>query len=260
MSKRYSQKQAAARVVREQLARERRRRKQVWVTSGVAAAMVIAVLAGWLVYTLQNSGDYTAPKNTYKNDVGFVVGNGPTLAEFYVDYQCPVCRSFETSAHDTIDQLLTQNKIKVVYYPVAILDRYSSNEYSTRSSATAACAADEGKINEYTQALFANQPPENTAGPSDADLIATGKTVGLGSGFEQCVKDKKYRSWTKHINKQFENRKLNGTPSVFIDGKKVEAQAALQQLQKLLTGDASNASASPSAPASAPASSSAPAK
>src|SRR3546814_4082241 len=40
------------------------------------------------------------------------------------------------------------------------LNRFSTTEYSTRSSAAAGCAARGGKFKEFTDALFARQPPE----------------------------------------------------------------------------------------------------
>ena len=221
MSKRYSQKQAAARVVREQLAREQRRRRQMWTSLFVVAALVVVGAAGYLIYTSQRGGDYKTPPSTYKNNVGFVVGSGPKLVEIYLDYQCPICRNFESQVKDTTDQLLAANKIKMVYYTVAILDGSSKNDYSTRAAAASACAAEGGKFPEYNNALFANQPAENTAGPADSELIATGRTVGLGDSFATCVKDGKYTSWTKHVTDTFEARKLTGTPSVFVDGKQL---------------------------------------
>lgn len=226
MSKRFSQKQAAARVVREQLAREHRRRTQLWTSVGAAILVIVAGAGGWLLYNSQRGDAYQTPPGTYTKDVGFAVGNGPKLVEIYVDYQCPLCRNFENQTRDTLDQQLAAGNVKVVYYPVAILNRYSKNNYSTRAAAAAGCAAESGKFPEYHYALFANQPAENTAGPTDTQLIKTGKTVGLGTKFEQCVKDGKYTSWTQHTSDNFEERKLTGTPSLFVDGKQMDASMA----------------------------------
>ncbi|MBN1173586.1 MAG: thioredoxin domain-containing protein [Micromonosporaceae bacterium] len=225
MSKRYSQKQAAAKVVREQLAKERRRRRQLWTALGAVVAIAVAGAAGWLVYSSQEDDRYNTPPGTYSDDqskgLAFAVGEGPHTIEVFSDYQCPICRSVETATRDTFDQWVAAKKVKIIQYPVAVLDNYSKNEYSTRAAAAAGCAAEGGKFHEYNHALYVNQPAENTAGPSDAELIEMGKTVGLGDSFGQCVKDGKYKTWTKQLNRNFENRKLRGTPTIFVDGKQM---------------------------------------
>ncbi|MBT8226638.1 MAG: thioredoxin domain-containing protein [Dactylosporangium sp.] len=226
MSKRYSQKQAAAQVVRKQLAKEKRRRTQLWAALAVFAVLLVAGAVGVLVRSTQQDDTVNIPPGTYADGVGFARGDGPKLIEIYSDYQCPICRSFETQTRDTFAQWVATDTAKIVFYPVAVLDGYSKNEYSTRSAAAAGCAADGGKFHQYSYALYVNQPAENTEGPDNAELIETGKTVGLGEDFEQCVKDGKYTSWTQHINENFEERKLKGTPSVFVDGERVEASLA----------------------------------
>lgn len=222
MSKRYSQKQAAARVVRDQLAKERRKRIQLWTTLGAIMAIVVAGAAGYLIYNSQADKHYNTPSGTYADGLGFSVGTGPTLIEIYADYICPYCRSFETETKDTFDQWLAADKVQIVYYPVAILDDYSENEYSKRALAAAGCAADGGKFVEFNNALFADQPAENTAGPDNSELIATGKTVGLGDDFEKCVNDGTYLTWTDKANAALEARGLTGTPGVFVNGTQVD--------------------------------------
>ena len=223
MSKRYSQKQAAARVVREQIAREQRRRTQIWTALGVVFALVVAGAGGWLLYTSQNDGKYNTPKGMYKDDSGIVVGTGPTVVEVYLDFLCPICRNFENQSKDTVDQMVAENKIKMVYHPVAILDHQSTNKFPTRAAAASACAADEGKFQAYAQAVYANQPAEGGAGPEDSELIATGRTIGLGDSFATCVKDGTYLDWTKHTTELLAKRAKAATPTMFIDGKQVDA-------------------------------------
>lgn len=224
MSSRMGQRRSA-RVVREQLARERRRRRTLWTSIVTVAVLAIAGLIGWGIYASQRA-DYTAPPGANKQGDGIVVGSGPVTIDIYEDFLCPICHQFEQQAGATIDQLVADGKVRVVYHPVAYLNRFSSTRYSTRSSAASGCAAKGGKFREYTEALFQNQPPENSAGLSDDKLISIGGTVGLDqNSFGSCVRDGTYTSWTAHVTEEASKAGVNGTPTVLVNGEQVEPSA-----------------------------------
>ncbi|MDI1460591.1 thioredoxin domain-containing protein [Catellatospora sp. KI3] len=222
MSSRKDQ-NAAARLVREQIAAEKRRKRTLYISIAAVSALVIAGLIGWGVYASSKSGEFTAPRNTNSAGSGVVTGSGPVTVDEYVDFLCPHCKAFHDDYAAQIKQLADTGKITLVTHPVAYLDGASTNQYSTRSSAAAGCAADEGRFTEYADALFAAQPAEGTAGPSDDDLIALGKTVGLGDPFAQCVKDKKFVNWTDHVTTEAGKAGVSGTPTVLVNGKPVQA-------------------------------------
>jgi protein-disulfide isomerase len=223
MSKRVNQKQAA-RVVREQLARERRRQRTLWVSVSAVAVLVIAGLIGWAVVANQDSDEFRAPPGVAAgDDSGIPVGDGPVKIDVYADFICPACKQYEEATQSTIDTALAENKITLIFHPVAFLDRTTSTQYSTRSSAASGCAAGGGKFREYVKALFANQPPEGGAGLSDDELIRIGGEVGLtGDDFESCVRDGTYKPWTAHVTDVASERGVTGTPTIFVNGKEIE--------------------------------------
>jgi protein-disulfide isomerase len=217
-------KKQAAKVVRDQLAREQARARRLWISIAAVAVLVIAGLAGWAVYSNQRAGTYATPQHATANADGLVVGSGPKTVDIYLDFICPACRQFEESAGASLNQLVADNKIKLVYHPVAFLDRASTTQYSTRSAAAAGCAADAGKLTEYVRVLYANQPPEGSAGLTDAQLIQLGHTAGIsGSTFDDCVRSGRYKSWVQHVTDEAVARGVTGTPTVFVDGKQVPA-------------------------------------
>jgi protein-disulfide isomerase len=226
MSSRANKKQAA-RVVREQLAKERARTRRMWVSIAAVAVLVIAGLIGWGVYSSQRASSFVPPQHATASGDGLVVGSGPKTVEVYLDFMCPHCKEFEEAAGGTLNQMAADNKIQLVYHPVAFLDRFSTTQYSTRSAAVSGCASDAGKLTEYVQVLYANQPPERSAGLSDSKLIELGHTAGIsGSGFDTCVKDGKYKPWVQHVTDAATKRGVNGTPTVYVDGKQVEPSVA----------------------------------
>ncbi|GAA1638087.1 thioredoxin domain-containing protein [Catellatospora bangladeshensis] len=224
MSSRKDQ-NAAARMVREQIAREQRRKRTMWISIAAVSALVIAGLIGWAIYAGGKTTDYTAPKGANSAGTGIVSGTGPVVVDEYVDYLCPHCKSFHDEAAASIQQLANDGKITLVTHPVAYLDGASTNRYSTRASAAAGCAAEYGKFTEYTDTLFQNQPAEGGAGPSDDDLIVFGRQVGLGEDFAQCVKDKRFINWTNHVSEEAGRAGVSGTPTVMVNGKPVQASS-----------------------------------
>ncbi|BCB79634.1 thioredoxin domain-containing protein [Phytohabitans flavus] len=221
MSSRAGQKQAS-RAVRDYIAREKRRTRTLWATIAAVAVLVIAGLIGWGVVASQNSGGFTPPPGAVENGTGIKVGSGPVQIDIYEDFICPVCGQFEQQTGGTIDQLVAQGKAAAVYHPVAFLDRASSTDYSTRSSAASGAAAEGGKFREYAKALFAQQPAEGSAGLSDDQLIQIGRSVGLGDAFAQAVRDGKYKPWTAHVTDAASGDRVNGTPTVRVNGKDVQ--------------------------------------
>jgi protein-disulfide isomerase len=223
MSSRTGRKEAA-RVVREELARERRRRRTTVTSAAAAVALLIGGLVGYGVYRSQRPGEgFAVPASATDDRTGIRVGEGPVTVEVYLDYLCPACRRFEEAAGPTIERLLAERRITMVYHPVAILDRYSTNEYSSRSAAGAGCAADGGRLVQYTDALYATQPDEGGAGHTDDRLVEIATTAGLaGDEFGQCLRERRYADWVTHVTDGMSRRGVNGTPTVFVNGRQLD--------------------------------------
>ncbi|MBU2669665.1 DsbA family protein [Actinoplanes bogorensis] len=218
---------AAKRIVEQQKAAERRRRVTIWTTVGVVAVLLIAGLVGWGVLANQNKKTEASQVNTpsvaVDEGTAFAVGTGPVTVDIYEDFMCPICHEFEKQTGSTITQMVTDKKITVRYHPVSILDRASNGtQYSTRAAGAAAAAAVGGKFLEYHQVLFDNQPEENSDGLDNAKLIELGTSVGLGDTFAQAVNNKTYDSWATKVTETFSSRGYDGTPTIVVNGKKVE--------------------------------------
>ncbi|MEO3816457.1 thioredoxin domain-containing protein [Plantactinospora sp. B24E8] len=215
-----------ARVVREQRARERRRRRTLWASIGAVVVLVAAGLIGWAVSASKDAGDFTPPGGANPEGTGIVFGTGPVNIDVYADFICPFCKQFEQQAGGTLDQLVAQGKARITYHPVAFLNRFSSTDYSTRSSAASGCAAQSGKFREYSRALFDRQPPEGSAGLSDTQLVDVAVGVGLArDSFANCVRENTFKKWTDHVTEEASRAGINGTPTVLVNGKQVQASA-----------------------------------
>jgi protein-disulfide isomerase len=206
--------------VREQLARERRRKRAVLAAGMAVVLLVVAGFIGFGVYSSQRpESGFEKPPNVTADRSGVVIGDGPVMVEVYLDYLCPACRNFEQVSGPTLDKLVAEKRIKTVYYPVAILDRYSTNEYSTRSAAGAGCAVKAGKFMEYTKALYGEQPAEGGPGHNDDQLVRIASAAGIpGDAFGACLRQRTYADWVTHVTTTMSERGVNGTPTIFVNG------------------------------------------
>jgi len=214
---------AKARAV-EQAAAQRKRRQTV--AAIVATVVVLVVGVGALIQSQRTSTSESAavpPGTTGASSQSFLVGQpaAPVTVTVYEDFQCPVCRDFEASSAATLDAAVAKGTVKIAYRPVAILDRYSTTAYSSRALNAAGCviAAAPQQFSRFHQLLFANQPPENSAGLDDEQLTALGQQVGANIG--TCVREQTYRGWAARVTDQASKDGLAGTPTVHVDGKVV---------------------------------------
>jgi protein-disulfide isomerase len=227
---------AARRIVEQQKARDRRRRVTLWTSAAVVVVLAVAALIGWGVMAGQESdteGSLVVPPTAVDDGTAFAVGSGPVTISIYEDFLCPVCHEFEDSASGTIQQLISANKVTVQYHPIAILDRMSNGtQYSTRSAAASAAAAEGGKFSEYHRVLFENQPAEGSDGLTDARLIELGRSVGLtDQKFADAITGRTYWPWATKVTEQASERGVTGTPTVLVNGQQLDnpTAAALEQ-------------------------------
>lgn len=158
---------------------------------------------------------------------GVAVGrpDAPVTVDVYLDFQCPACARYEQQAGPVLDELVASGRARVVYHPVAYLDRFSSTRYSSRSSAAAACAADAGVFPRYAALLYAAQPPEGGAGLPADRLVALGAQAGAGPDFGACVQEGRYAGWTRSVTDAASRAGITATPTVLVDGREIARSA-----------------------------------
>jgi protein-disulfide isomerase len=168
------------------------------------------------------------PASATPDGDGVVIGAGPVTVDVYIDFQCPFCRQFELASGEALTEMATGGLISLAYHPMNFLDAASTTHYSTRAVASSGCAADGGRFAEYTHALFVNQPPEGSAGLTDAELVEIGRSVGLpDAAFADCVQEGRYLDWPPYVTAMAASRGVNATPTVLVDGEAVPANTGM---------------------------------
>lgn len=224
----------AERVQRMRQERERaeRRRRMVISVSVVAAVAVVLAIGGWVVSatTKDDSRPYVAPAHvssgyTVVDRSGTATAATARTLDAYEDFSCSACKGFETSAGATLRQEAAAGRIVLAMHPVAILDRVSSTEYSTRATNAAVCVLDEGGVSDYVtmhRLLFADQPAEGGKGLSDATLVKlAGRSGVTGHRLRTCVADRAFEPWVKRATKAFTAKHSASTPTLVVAGKQI---------------------------------------
>lgn len=210
---------------------DRKAARQRAVIAGIAVLAVLLIVVGGTIavrslQAREQAKESAAPANIV--DDGVVSGNAASTValEIYLDFQCPACKSFEEAAAPLIDEYAKGGKVKVVHRPVAILDWASSTGYSTRALNTVAAVLNSSPSSypALHKALFDNQPPENTAGLTDAQLLDLAVAAGAPKdAVEKAQKEMTYKGWTKKVSNGLSKRfPPGGTPTVVLNGKQVE--------------------------------------
>ncbi|MBT2410060.1 thioredoxin domain-containing protein [Streptomyces sp. ISL-12] len=218
-------------MVRE-MVHKRQRRRRALVVSLVAVVVVVgaALVGAGLVRATNTAPDKApsrVPADVTDDKAGLAASTGDVRIDLYLDYLCPECRNTERTLAPELETLEKSGDVSVVYHPVTFLDDRSSPEgYSTRAASAAACAADQGRFEQYSAVLFDQQPPEGGPGLSAAQLIAAGRDAGITGdsfeSFETCVQDRTYAPWATYVSDVAASRKVALTPTVTVDGERVE--------------------------------------
>ncbi|MEO7422036.1 MAG: thioredoxin domain-containing protein [Ornithinibacter sp.] len=204
---------------------------KIVVATGVAIVAIIAVVGG--VVWSQTAKDKAAGTSTAV-PAGAAMGEGypaftdatpavgaPTV-DLYEDFQCPVCGQFEGILGATIGDLAGQGKIKVNYHVLNFLDDKTGAQNSTPAANGAFCAADDGKFQEFHNAVYTNQAPEGT-NVDDSTLAAWAATAGINGDalgtWKACVDAGTYTKYVTSVNDAaFKISGFSGTPTVMING------------------------------------------
>ena len=219
----------AREITKAQAAREKRRRLFWQLGAFVTVALVVVIVT---VAVLAGQGDSSktvegAPAGVSKQG-GIFVGaeDAPVTLTMVEDFQCPACRDFEAANKALLDQYAAGTEVRLEYRPIAFLDRMSTTDYSSRALNAAACfqAAEPATWREFHGLLFENQPPEQSAGLSDDELVALAVKAGAsGPDMSSCVKDRRYQTWVESTTDVNTNAPgFEGTPSIMVNNEVVD--------------------------------------
>lgn len=235
---------ATALRLREEQQRVTRRQRTVAIAALVGGLAVVAVLVVVILGQAKRSPleDVASPQGSTVTGgipvdgdgaAGVEAPDGALVVSVYSDYMCPVCKAFEQVNAATLTEYAGRDGVSVQYHPISILDRSSQGtSYSTRAANAAAVVADADPDHfvAFHQALFANQPQENTPGLSDEQIAQVAADVGVpqdvvdtfgGLDASGAVAGP-FTQWIAAATDKASKDGVGGTPTIMINGKPLD--------------------------------------
>lgn len=240
-TKKDQRREARERLHAERAAQARRAKVRGRLLAGGAVAAVLALATGIGLFAAKSSGTggedeaagkpFVQPAHTTGTD-GIVIPYGKPDARhvltIWLDPRCPFCAGVEQGLGPTIKEQADAGAYRVEYRFATFLDKsLGGGKGSKRALNALGAAVNESpeKFMEYAQVLFKNHPEDETDDKfgSTATLLELADQVpGLRTpAFNQAVKELTYMPWVEKAGQAFYDENINGTPAVFIDGKKI---------------------------------------
>jgi len=148
-----------------------------------------------------------------------------TIVEFS-DFACPFCKASFPAIREI--GLKNQENVKIIFRD------WPGHEYSLPLALAAYCAGEQGKFWEMHDKLFQNQ--SDTFGKDKNQLAALAQQLGIyNEDFQTCFDSQKYLPQIKKNYIDSEILGVAGTPTWFINGKKIEGELSSTDLEKIIS-------------------------
>ncbi|KFI60129.1 DsbA family protein [Bifidobacterium gallicum] len=234
-AERRAAEQAQRKAREEQAAKER---KQQTIVGIVVAVVVIALLivAGVAVYRNLHPADsqsststastkeeaYNALQNVstkpkYADDQGGIlmskdgygkkVADAPTIG-IYMDFMCPGCGSLNRNLDQDLEKMMKAGQVNLDLHFMSFMDRFSTDEYSSRAANMALYVADHDDDPEHLLALMTNfyksdfQPEEGSGYEpvSNKQLVEQVESAGIDHEIAEAAAQRGYDAWLSSVN------------------------------------------------------------
>ena len=223
-------------------AEERRKaakRKEQLTRFGLVGAVLVLIVGGYFLFTNLGSDKPDTPPEGASGDYGLVVGeaDAPKSIVIYEDFLCPFCGDLEQTVGDQLDAAVEAGDVKVEYRPLPFLERIS--DYSPEAANAFAVVLEESGpevAKAFHDLLYDNQPPESGPFPDEDDLVEWAVEAGAEEdAVRPGIEDISFEGWVEAAGDAASKAGINSTPTVLVDGEKVEGET-LQEIAAKMVG------------------------
>ncbi|KKQ34304.1 MAG: DSBA oxidoreductase [Microgenomates group bacterium GW2011_GWA2_37_6] len=144
--------------------------------------------------------------------------NAPVVMAYWMDYQCPFCKRFETETLPTlIEKYVNTGKLKVVFKDFQFLGEDSTTAGLTENAVWETAPQSFGA---WQKAMYENQDDENGGWGKKEDIIALARTIpGIDADKVSLLMDQKKDVYQKELdedNQEGSKFGVSGTPGFVI--------------------------------------------
>jgi protein-disulfide isomerase len=191
-----------------------------WTASGLAGAVflvVVVLFAGGVFGSDDDSADLSKAQVDELVSQSHLIGQASapvTLIEF-ADFQCPFCRQFWATTLPAIEsEFIETGRAALHFHQMAFIGPES--ELAAQASE---CAAEQGRFEDYHDALYQFQGPENEGYLTEARLESFASMLEMDvSDFSGCLASRKYLSEVRADTDSAGRAGVNSTPTLAVNG------------------------------------------
>lgn len=204
--------------------------KNTKVIIGIVIFLIAILLL--VMYLSSPKSDNHINNDKINVSVGFLepLGSGNIEIVEFSDFQCPFCKK----AEPTIKKIVSEYGEEVVFYyrnfPL------ESHENSFEAALAGYCANEQDKFWQYHDLLFESQDK------LDKDSLknyASELELNIES-FNLCLDEEKYKNEVERDINDAEKAGVTGTPTFFINGRKVVGAQSFEVFDDIIKEEASN--------------------
>jgi protein-disulfide isomerase len=230
MSRQERRAQERSREARRQRGHPARRFSPAQIASVSIVAVLAVVALIWIGNAASQPPVTTQPAPITQSGHTRGQASAPVVIEEWADFQCPACGQFARSTEPALlANYVAKGQVAIVFHHMAFLGLESN-----WAAEAAECAGEQGKFFEYHDKLYASQAGENRGAFSKDNLKRFGTEIGLAPPFAACVDSGRYAQAVRDDTKVGEGRGVNATPTLFINGRKIEGAASFDQLKAII--------------------------
>lgn len=236
MSKKRRELNRTERAAQMRLEAERAERSRKLIIGGaVLAALVLVVVA--VLWSQRGGGEAKVDTSipATKGDHSLLLGpdSAPHKVVVHEDFLCPYCREFEQGARKYLHDAAQKGTLQVEYRPFQLLP----DDYSKESLAAFAYVLDNASPHQalaFHDLLFDKQPYEQQSNKPDANKLAGwARDFGVSKSAVRKAIDSGMTDWNEAAKAAAEKDGVQGTPTVVLDGKKVEGGSISDMITNL---------------------------
>ena len=176
--------------------------------------------------------------------------DAPVVIYEFADFQCPACGQYAALITPLIkERLVEPGTVRYVHYDFPLVNAHPNAFLAARA---ARCADEQGGFWPFSDVVYARQPSWSGEGNPTDLFVEYAETVGLNaSEFEQCLRSDRYAEEVTRSLRLGESLGVQGTPTFFINGKRLPTPPTFQELERLVAEETGATPAAPGAEESA---------